>query len=60
MATKITCDACGKEIKPGMDQRYYITIRTEFSADKKYDFCEDCYNEFINHSFKEKGNNDED
>lgn len=68
MATKIICDACGKEIKYGTDLLYYVTVRTNRSESKItdrpdyeiYDFCEDCYNEFINHSFKKKGNNDED
>lgn len=59
MAVKITCDACGKELKYGIDLVYYITIRTDRSSNKIYDFCNDCYNEFINHSFKEKGEDDE-
>lgn len=59
MATKIFCDACGKEIKYGVDRMFNIMIRTTISTEV-YDFCEDCYNEFMNHSFKEKGKKDED
>lgn len=60
MATKIFCDACGKEIKFNVDRVYNIMIRTNIAPNKSYDFCEDCYNEFMNHSFKEKGKKDED
>lgn len=60
MATKIICDACGKEIKYGVERVYYITIRTKTTANNAFDFCEDCYKELMNHSFKEKGEKDED
>lgn len=58
--TKIICDSCGKEIEYGVDLVYYITIRTNTSANKIYDFCEDCYNEFVNHWFNKKGEKNED
>lgn len=60
MATKIVCDVCGKEIK--QSHLYYIRVAPKLPTIPcmTCDFCEDCYNEFMNHSFKEKGEKNED